>query len=214
MQNHEYYADPTVFDHWQSRAGDWFCSRFRKLCPYKWTLAFSLMAVLFALTAVGVFGWALVSRMSGEGLIVWNQSMAQMITILMALLACQAMLQQALQSWPAGNSMPPRLRRLIRLCGWKAPANAPLTKPRSRHQSRVRKPDHHKASAASSREDIQAFFAGVRAAGVNVTIAHALFSAGVRSPRQLCSASDERLLAIRGVGAATVRKLRTCFECS
>jgi hypothetical protein len=213
MQDHEFYADPTVFDYWQSRVGDWFCSRSRKLCPYGWTLAFTAMAACFALTAISVFGWALADRMAGDGVVTWNQSMAQVITVMMALLACQAMLQQALQSWPAGTLMPSRLRHLVRLCGWEVPASALPVKHSHPRQSRVvKKADHCKVPSTPSRKDVLAFFAGVRAAGVNVTIARALFSAGVRTPRQLCAASDERLLEIRGVGPATVRKLRVHFE--
>jgi hypothetical protein len=212
MQDHEFYADPTVFDCWQSRASDWFCRRSRKLCPYGWTLAFASMAALFAVTAAAVFVWTLIGRMSGDGLLAWNQSMAQVITIMMALLACQALLQQALKSWPVGIPMEQRLRRLVSLCGWKVPAAALPLKTLSQRQAQCRQSDARKAPVAPSREDIQAFFASVRAAGVNVTIARVLFNAGVRTPRQLCSASDENLLAIRGVGPATVRKLRDHFD--
>ena len=210
MQDHEFYADPTVFDYWQGRASDWFCRRSRTLCPYGWTLAFAAMAALFALTAVGVFSWSLVSRL--QGLAAWNQSMAQVITIMMALLACQAMLQQALQSWPAGIVMPRRLRRVIRLCGWEVPATALPVKPGHQTRQRVHQSNVHKAPVEPSRQAIQAFFSGVRAAGVNVTMARALFSAGVRTPRQLRRASDEHLLKIRGIGPATVRKLRNYFD--
>ncbi len=212
MQEHEFYADPTVFDYWQSRAGGWFGRYSRKLSPYGWTLAFASMAALFALTAVAVFGLALAGRMGGEAQMAWNQSMAQVITIMMALLACHALLQQALQSWPAGITMPRRLRRLVRQCGWKVPATALPSKTQPRHPSRPRQPERRKVSTASDREAVQAFFSGVRAAGVNVSIARALFHAGVRTPLQLCSASDERLLAILGVGPATVRKLRAQFD--
>ena len=214
MQDHEFYADPTVFDYWQSRAGDWLRNHSRHLFLFGWTLAFTGMATLFALTAVGVFGWTLVSRMGGEGIMAWNQSMAQVITIMMALLACQAMLRQALQSWPAGVAMPRRLRHLTRLCGWDVPASAMPAKPAPVSPARTRQPAGRKASASPSREDVQAFFSGVRAAGVNVTIARALFVAGVRTPQQLCRASDRRLLAIRGVGPVTVGKLRRYFDCA
>jgi len=210
MQDHEFYADPTVFDVWQGRASDWFCRRTRRLCPYGWTLAFAAMAALFALTAVGMFGWSLVSRM--QGLAAWNQSMAQVITVMMALLACQAMLQQALQSWPVGVVMPRRLRRMIRLCGWEVPATALPVKPGHQTRRRVHQSNVHRAPVAPSRQVIQAFFSGVRTAGVNVTIARALFSAGIRTPRQLCRASDACLLKIHGVGPATVHKLRHYFD--
>lgn len=214
MQDHEFYADPTVFDYWQARCSNVLCSYTRKLSPYGWTLAFAAMAMLFAVTAVAIFGWTLMTRMGGEGTVAWNQSMAQVITIMMALLACQALLQQALRCWPQGFTMPQRLRRMIRLCGWEIPVAATPQKARPA----FRHPPARKAKSAikqnsSGRDDIQAFFTGVRAAGVNVAIAQALFSAGVRTPRQLCAASDEKLLAIHGVGSVTVRKLRRHFDC-
>ena len=214
MQDHEFYADPTVFDYWQARCSNVLCSYTRKLSPYGWTLAFAAMATLFALTAVTLFGWTLITRMGGEGSVAWNQSVAQMITIMMALLACQALLQQALRSWPPGFVMPQRLRHVVRLCGWEVPAAAT---PREARQA-YRHSDARKVEVAAKqnppgRDDIQAFFTGVRTAGVNVAIARALFSAGVRTPGQLCAASDEKLLAIHGVGFATVRKLRRHFDC-
>lgn len=215
MQDHEFYADPTVFDYWQSRCSNVLCSYARKFAPYGWTLAFAVMAMLFAVTAVAVFGWTLITDVGGEGSVAWNQSMAQVITIMMALLACQALLQQALRSWPQGFVMPQRLRHIICLCGWEVPAAAKPRKarPAFRHPP-VRRVVAPLKQSPAGRDDIQAFFAGVRAAGVNVAIARALFSAGVRTPRQLCAASDKKLLAIHGVGSVTVRKLRRHFDCN
>ncbi len=57
-----------------------------------------------------------------------------------------------------------------------------------------------------------AFLAEVRRAGVNVRIARALYAAGVRSLGDLRRASDAELLAIRGVGQATVRRLRAHLD--
>ncbi|TCK17247.1 helix-hairpin-helix protein [Thiogranum longum] len=214
MQDHEFYADPTVFDYWQGRCSSLLCRYSRNLSPYGWTLAFSVMAIVFAATAVGVFGWTLTSRMSGEGIVAWNQSMAQVITIMMALLACQASLQQALRSWPQDIVMPYRLRRFIHFCGWKVPGAAQPTKtPQGVRRSSARAAAKPVLKLVPGGDDVQVFFAGVRAAGVNVAIARALFSAGVRTPKQLCAASDEYLLTIRGVGSATVRKLRRHFDC-
>ena len=62
--------------------------------------------------------------------------------------------------------------------------------------------------------EARAFFERLRAAGVNVRIARALVAGGVRSPEQVRAMSDEELLAIRGVGPATVRKLRACCRAS
>ena len=77
--------------------------------------------------------------------------------------------------------------------------------------SAVTKPVEKRSQPGPDGEALQRFFAGVRAAGVNVAIAKALFTAGIRSPQQLMAASDRRLVAIRGVGPATVRKLRAQF---
>ena len=207
MQEHEFYADPTVFDLWLARAGDWLEQRLHGLRPWGWTLAFSAMAALFAATAVGVFVAALID--GAQHAVAWNRNLAQVITIMMALLASQALLQQALKCWPEERAMPRRWRHLVRLCGWPVPGAGPRRA--ARKPVAVRRPQKT-APEAASRADIQAFFSGVRAAGVNVTIARALFAAGVRTPAQLCRASDERLLAIRGVGPATVCKLRAYFR--
>lgn len=59
---------------------------------------------------------------------------------------------------------------------------------------------------------MQDFLSRVRAAGVNVSIARALFTAGIRSEKHLRSVGDAKLLGIHGVGPATVHKLRTCFR--
>ena len=64
---------------------------------------------------------------------------------------------------------------------------------------------------AADRLAVQEFFTGVRAAGVNVAIAKALFAAGVRSVQLLSRADDSYLYGIHGVGPATVRKLRAHF---
>ena len=57
-----------------------------------------------------------------------------------------------------------------------------------------------------------AFLTEVRRAGVNVRIARSLYAAGVRSLDDLRRASDAELLAIRGVGPATVRRLRAHLD--
>ena len=55
------------------------------------------------------------------------------------------------------------------------------------------------------------FLTELRAAGVNVRIAQALYKEGLRSPQCVRQANDKRLLDIGGVGPATVRKLRERF---
>ncbi|MGA7799679.1 MAG: hypothetical protein WCC36_02620, partial [Gammaproteobacteria bacterium] len=64
------------------------------------------------------------------------------------------------------------------------------------------------AAVRQDREDPQAFLARLRAAGLNVRVARAVYLAGLRSEQQLRDADDDALLAIAGVGPATVTKLR------
>ncbi|WJW76114.1 helix-hairpin-helix domain-containing protein [Thiohalobacter sp. IOR34] len=66
--------------------------------------------------------------------------------------------------------------------------------------------------AAEAAAECRAFFALLREAGINVRIARALFDAGVRRPQQVRALDDAALLAIRGVGPATLRKLRQQFS--
>lgn len=52
------------------------------------------------------------------------------------------------------------------------------------------------------------FFRTLRKAGINVKIARAIFTGGIKCAEDLDGKTDAELLAIRGVGPATVRKLR------
>lgn len=59
--------------------------------------------------------------------------------------------------------------------------------------------------------DAQQFFRAVKAAGINVRIARSLYAAGFRNAAQVRACEDARLLAIPGIGRATLRKLRLQF---
>jgi len=122
----------------------------------------------------------------------------------MALIATNYSLRQALRVWPEYVALPKRLQMLNCLYGRdvKEPDCSVSSRPAAVPVAQIQ----------VDAQVIQAFFAGVRAAGVNVAIAKALFDAGIRSHRHLCNASDGQLLNIRGVGPATVRKLRACFS--
>ena len=65
---------------------------------------------------------------------------------------------------------------------------------------------------APSAAERRACLAGLRAAGVNVSIARVLVSTGYASGARLRDASDAEILAIRGVGPATLRKIRAGFR--
>lgn len=59
--------------------------------------------------------------------------------------------------------------------------------------------------------DARLFFGAVKAAGINVRIARTLYVAGFRSAAQVRACEDAHLLAIDGIGRATLRKLRVQF---
>ncbi|HHH43290.1 MAG TPA: helix-hairpin-helix domain-containing protein [Gammaproteobacteria bacterium] len=208
MLEHDFYADPTVFDQLKSEAAGWLCTRLEKLCPYAWTIGFSLLGLVFLSIATGVFAVLLLQRFGGEPASVLNQSLAQAVTMMIALLAAQVVFKQALAAWPRQVEMPVRLRFLMRFFGFSVPS---WRRQRAAHQEVRRIRPDRRRTPASEQQAIQDFFAGVRAAGVNVTIARTLFAAGIRSVDRLCTISDRQLQAIRGVGPATVRKLRKHF---
>ena len=105
MSDHEFYADPTVFDLWQDRTGGWFSVRVARLRPYLWSVAFSALAVLLLGIALSVLGFSVYQRVQSGAGPGWNQSLAQWLTVLMALLACHGLLEQSLTAWP-GASVP------------------------------------------------------------------------------------------------------------
>ena len=205
MSDHEFYADPTVFDLWQDRTGGWFSVRAARLRPYIWSVAFSGLAVLLLGIALSVLGYSVYQRVQSGAAPGWNNSLAQWLTVLMALLACHGLLEQALTAWPRERVFPPRLRKLVRLCGFRAPVTA--ERPAVAATGTV-----HTGFEAATAQEIRMFFVGARAAGVNVAIAKALFAAGIRSVSHLRASADEQLLQIHGVGPATVRRLRSHFN--
>lgn len=209
MSEHEFYAAPTVFDLWQDRTGGWLGAHVAKLRPYVWSIAFSSLATF----VLGIAGIVLVcsvyQRVSSDLSVAWNHSMAQWLTVLMALLSCHALLEQALRAWPQDRALPLRWQKLVSLCGFRPPVAA-ADRPSDAGPAPARSVTNG-AKGVTARE-IRIFFVGARAAGVNVAIAKALFAAGIRSVSQLRATDDEQLLQIHGVGPATVRRLRAQFR--
>jgi hypothetical protein len=204
MSDHEFYADPTVFDLWQDRTGGWFSVRIARLRPYLWSVAFAALAMLLLGIALTVLAYSVYQRVQSGAGPGWNQLLAQWLTALMALLACHGLLEQALAAWPRERAFPPQLRKLVWLCGFRAPVAA--------ERPAAAAGALNTGFQAATAQEIRVFFVGARAAGVNVAIAKALFAAGIRSVSQLRASADEQLLQIHGVGPATVRRLRSHFN--
>jgi hypothetical protein len=207
MSKHEFYADPTLFDHWHSRAGNWLVVCGEKTCPYLWTIAFALAATTLVSVSLLVVGIS-VRDTAAYLPPTWNRLLAQGITTVTALAAAQYLYQQAINAWPEDHKLPAWLHEAGHYVGWKP---AVKVRPVKVITPKTAGDPARPAKPVVDREAVQAFFAGVRAAGVNVAIAKALFAAGIRSPQQLLQASDRQLVAIRGVGPATVHKLRVQF---
>ena len=203
MFEHEFYADPTVFDQWQNNTGNWFGSGLEKLSPFSWALGFCGLAATFLLVAIGVFIDSLLHSAAGAPVEMWNQTLAQWVTFILALTASAGLFKQAMKSWPRQFGLSDGFGALTACGGWRKSRRAALSNASSTSQT--------PQMLATDRQAVQEFFSGVRAAGVNVTIAKALFAAGVRTTQHLSRTEDSDLYAIHGVGPATVRKLRAHF---
>ncbi|HHO69080.1 MAG TPA: helix-hairpin-helix domain-containing protein [Gammaproteobacteria bacterium] len=184
--HHDYYADPTLFDRCHALLADRARRLLQRTRPYYWGWGFALVASLCYLSVA-----LIVAEMAVAGAAVavgaaWPQSLASSIGALMAL---------------GGGTFFQRLARAA------LPA-PPGPKPRKA----AAPPRPRPAATAPGRAEVQQFFREVRAAGVNVSIARALFAAGIRTVAQVRGCDDRELLRIHGVGPATVRRLRARFN--
>ncbi len=212
MIRDEFYADPTLFDHWRDGIAIRLEQQAARLRPYAWVLAFALPAVLLGAISLVEFVAFLHSLSQGSHA-AWNQIFADVITLAAALVAMRLLLQRALEAWPAVQPLPHRLGAVAKHLGLRLPRIERRTVERrgTERCSTERRAGSDSNASFRERQALMAFFSGVKAAGVNVRIARALLKAGIRSPRQLQQASDRQLAAIHGVGVATVRKLRRQF---
>ncbi len=165
---------------------EWLFEAIRQRLPRKREAQWG-MSLMGAGFCLGASALVLVFHIAFAGL-VWNQYLAQGVAAAGLCVAAWRLLLAGEQA----------LRRPVRRVGqW-----------RRRHVTPpVERRDPRNAEA-------RAFFERLRAAGVNVRIARALVTGGVRSAERVRAMTDEELLAIRGVGPATVRKLRACCRAS
>lgn len=175
------YREPTLFD----LAFAALAQRLQVWLPagseQRWMLAFRGQAVVFALLGLGVLLHGLQSGTAG----------AQLAAVLgSAGLMATAHFLFNITRRPAAVSAQPAPAVAV------SPAPAQSAAPQARPQPRV---------------SPRVFLNELREAGVNVRIARALYTAGVRSPDLVRNSADETLLAIRGVGPVTLRRLRETF---
>ena len=180
---------------------NWFGSGLEKLSPFSWALGFCALGAAFLLVAIGVFIDSLQHGAPGATAEMWNQTLAQGVTFIIALTASAGLFKQAMKSWPGQLRISGGFAGPAGFAGWRKPQQAAL----------INASPTTPLNLAADRQAVQEFFTGVRAAGVNVAIAKALFAAGVRTAQHLDHTEDSDLYGIRGVGPATVRKLRAHF---
>lgn len=177
------YREPTLFD----LAFAALAQRLQAWLPagaeQRWRLAFRCQAAVFALLGLGVLLHGLQGGTAG----------AQLAAVLgSAGLMATAHFLFNITRRPAASAVSAQPVPAVTV----SPAPARPAAPQARPQPRV---------------SPRAFLNELRQAGVNVRIARALYTAGVRSPDIVRNSADETLLAIRGVGPVTVRRLRETF---
>ncbi|MGD8843072.1 MAG: hypothetical protein PVJ83_06310 [Gammaproteobacteria bacterium] len=204
MYDEEFYTDPTLFDRWLSCLKRYLQSVAGNVRPYVWTAAFALLGMVMLSIAASLLG-VLVHHATGTQSPSWAQPPAQGVTVLVALLAAQRLFCQACGAWPAHKALPERMRRMALYLGGQPAVRSLLT-----GETIAVAPEPVTAGEAESGAE-ETFVADLRNAGVNAAIGRTLFAAGIQSQQQLMHTSDRQLVAIRGVGPATVRKLRAHF---
>lgn len=205
LPHDDIYYDRTWFD----ELGAWFLQTGRRYMPRSrgqlWSTGFSLFAALCVAWAAGLATHCAVFDVTP------NECLAQMLAAVLLLAAAQHFLMAT------GMSATSSLLRHKLICRTdvasqpadktqvqtKAVALPPSVPAQSSHQN-----FNSKSQPAS---DPKQFFHAVKNAGINVRIARTLYSAGFRSGDQVRDCEDARLLAIDGIGQATLRKLRLQF---
>jgi hypothetical protein len=198
MNSHDddFYHDHTWFD----ELGTWlvkFAQRWRPRHPARlWSAGFAAFAALCVVWAAALATQCVLMELPR------NESIAQWLAALLLLIAARHFL--AVTGLSAASAIDER-RRIkgvtMRQPSAEASAHIPCAAP-------VNTPS---TVEHSSGDDLQRFFRAVKAAGINVRIAYALYAAGFRTAEQVRAAEDSALLVAPGIGPATLRKLRAQF---
>jgi hypothetical protein len=211
MHEQDFYTDPTLFDRCQKHLGRYLQCLAGNLRPYVWTLAFAMLAMVMLSIAVLVLG-VLVYQATGSRASSWVQPPAQGVTVLVALLATRRLFGQAFGAWPGHKALPERMRRLsLHLGGSSVPVSLSSGQAEAVEADAMTAEPGTLPAAEPAPGPEAMFLASLRTAGVNAAIARTLYVAGIKSVPELINASDRQLVAIRGVGPASVRKLRAHF---
>ncbi|MFN2309539.1 MAG: helix-hairpin-helix domain-containing protein [Gammaproteobacteria bacterium] len=182
--HHGLYQDPTWFD----ALGGWCLRHIQRRLPrqrgYWWSGGFVLFAALCVAWAAGLAAHAVVYALP---------------------------LGQAAPQFLAAGLLLVAARHFLTATGISAAAALPRAKLITRTPDHVAVAPAGAVPAAPRGSDSRPFIQALKAAGLNVRIARAVCAAGLRSGEQVRACADAQLLAIPGIGPATLRKLRQCF---
>lgn len=193
------YHDRTWFD----VLGDWLAQRLRRLLPRaglsRWTVGFAAVAAFCVAWAAGLATQAVLSHS------VWNQHAADLISAVLLLVAARHFLAVARASTAtASKARTPVARTPPQVV-------MPPAAPAIACASTTPVPASPRPTPAEIAAAAQIFYRALRDAGINVRIAQSLYAAGFRNAARVRQCSDAQLLAIPGIGPATLRKLRLQF---
>ena len=197
MDLHSSYRQATVFDQlWLAlarglRRPAWLHGR------RAWGWTFGALALLFGLIAAA---FLLDTLTPGGG----NSALASLGSALLSLGVFRHFARCALPLLQPG----PAARRVTARRAAAAPARTPVP---AVPAAQVAAPAPARPASGLSAAERRAYLAGLKTAGVNLRIARSLVSAGYLSREAVRRASDAEILAIRGVGPATLKKIRACF---
>jgi hypothetical protein len=208
FRHDELYCDRTWFDTLSAR-----CVHHLSRCVPRnraelWTRGFTLFAALCIAWAAGLATQCLLFDLPR------NQCVAQLLAAGLLITAAQHFLAATGISARGALSRRKPVTRSITSAqaapaqGW---ATAGSTPPRTGILNATVRGEKGIAVEAGASADAQQFFRAVKAAGINVRIARTLYAAGFRNAAQVRGCDDARLLAIAGIGQATLRKLRLQF---
>ncbi|MEE9494299.1 MAG: helix-hairpin-helix domain-containing protein [Gammaproteobacteria bacterium] len=183
---HEYYVHPTCFDRYNSACSEWMLKRYTGSRPYLWFWAFSLLALLCYLGFAWI-AYQFVLDVRQDGGINGLHAIANTVAAAMAL---------------GGAVQFHRLARQIGLLDARAPDV------REEAGNRVVQRQQNVPVRLTYQQEVRQFFSTTRQAGVDVATAKELFSAGIRTMKQLQASDDETLLDITGVDDAILKRLR------
>ncbi len=164
-----------------------------------WSGGFAVFAALCVAWAAGLSVHVVLAELP------WNQAMAQVLAVLLLLAAARHFLAATGLSAVAAQPRHKPIRRTVARRPVSGAAVPAIEAPTAASPAPASTPP------ASVQEDAQPFFRDVKAAGINVRIARALYAAGLRTAEQVRAADDRELLAMPGIGVATLRKLRVKF---